>query len=545
MQNLELLKKKIATEAFISGSHERMTDPSGKALAWLFDFRMLLFDPDWLSAYAEVFWDTFEERHPFQVGGIESAALPLITAIQIEGRKRGRDVSGFYIRKSRKKTGRMRVIEGPMNTHPVILVDDLINRGESLKRQIEILESAGRTILTAFVVLSFRSNRAYEHVARHGIEIKALFSLPDFGLPLLADSGPMLSTWTEMWRFGEGGAKHELSLQKSNPLVIGNIIYLGSDSGALWALSKENGKMLWKFSSEREPSGKGILSTPHLLNGTLYFGAYDGNVYAINAQTGRKQWVSRESDFVGSSPTSAKELGLLFIGLEFGLFEKHGGIAALSLVTGKLIWKYATPEYVHGSPLYIPKHSCVYTGTNDGFLYALDAKTGELRWQFETGGDIKSASVYDEETDTILFTSTDGACYALSAKTGEKKWHYQAGGSLYAAPVVYERRVFIAGLDKRIYALEKNTGVKLWHLDCRGRFFASPAIFEADLLVGGTDGVLLTIDCIHGIVKGKEQFAERINTTPVYDPESKLLFVATAANELIALKQKQAPSSDA
>ena len=108
------------------------------------------------------------------------------------------------------------------------------------------------------------------------------------------------------------------------------ISYFGSDSGYFWALRQSDGSVAWKFKVGYPVNGKSIFSTPAIDDEKVYFGSYDGNVYALDKSSGRLSWKFGDADFVGSSPALAPDLGLLFIGLEFGLFRKQGGIAAIS-----------------------------------------------------------------------------------------------------------------------------------------------------------------------------------------------------------------------
>ena len=55
---------------------------------WLFDFRNILLQPELLNRYAEIFWQLYVSRYPFQVCGMESAAISLVSAIVMKGVER-------------------------------------------------------------------------------------------------------------------------------------------------------------------------------------------------------------------------------------------------------------------------------------------------------------------------------------------------------------------------------------------------------------------------------------------------------------------------
>ena len=134
---MELL---IRERVFVNGKDTHIIGDDGKKSSWAFDFKRILFDPNFLEQYAHLFFEMHGNDYPFQIGGLESGALPLITALVMESKKRGTLVNGFYIRKSRKKSGTMNLIEGNVTGDPIILVDDLIHSGKSFLQQMTALD---------------------------------------------------------------------------------------------------------------------------------------------------------------------------------------------------------------------------------------------------------------------------------------------------------------------------------------------------------------------------------------------------------------------
>src|SRR5580704_3959523 len=95
---------------------------------WQFYLRRVLLDPDCLQLICEDFWNRFEQLfkiEPFQLAGVESAAVPLITALVLDGARRRLDINAFTIRKNRKSYGLRNLIEGSPSDRRVLFVDDL------------------------------------------------------------------------------------------------------------------------------------------------------------------------------------------------------------------------------------------------------------------------------------------------------------------------------------------------------------------------------------------------------------------------------------
>src|SRR5579859_1554743 len=96
---------------------------------WQFYLRKAVLDPKAIQLIAADFWRRFRsyfKANPFQVAGVEAAAVPILTAIIWHGFDRfGFEVNGFTIRKERKKYGLQNLIEGLPTYEPVMFIDDL------------------------------------------------------------------------------------------------------------------------------------------------------------------------------------------------------------------------------------------------------------------------------------------------------------------------------------------------------------------------------------------------------------------------------------
>jgi outer membrane protein assembly factor BamB/adenine/guanine phosphoribosyltransferase-like PRPP-binding protein len=543
MTHAELLQA-IRDRAFVNGTSGTPIAMRGaneyRSAPWLFDFRAVAFDAVVLDFIAERFWETYASQYPFQVAGAESAAIPFVTAIVLKGRERGMPVNGFFIRKSRKRDGLLKMFEGKVGDEPVILVDDIINSGQSMNKQVVALLEARKKVTDIFVILRFRDTRAYSFAIKKRIGISSLFSLEDFGLSLLSTSDnetPHNDAFEEVWRFAGGEPHFNYVVEKSAPVIDNEHVYFGTDNSVFTALDQNTGAVMWTFKTGPHP--KGIFSTPIVYNNTVYFGAYDGSVYALDAMTGETRWRYREADWVGSSPSLSPDLGLVYIGLEFGLWKKRGGIVALSAKDGSVVWQHRTADFTHGSPLYIPNKKMVVIGSNDGIIYAYDARTGQKKWEYQTGGDIKSAPAYDLKRELVLAGSWDGALYALHAERGNLAFRFQTHESIFSTPLVRNDLVYIGSLDKFLYAINLDTGLSQWHFQASGRIFASPVIVEGSLWIGANDGRLYELDPETGMLQSFFQASERIVNAIAYNPSTRRFFVPTHANEVICLLRKE------
>ena len=510
---------------------------TGERASWIFDFRALMLQAKWLDRYADIFWERYQHKLPFQVGGVESAGIPLVSAIVMKSIQRGHPVNGFYLRKSRKRQGLMKYIEGTLTDEPVIFVDDLINSGGSIRKQIDILAREHTTVSDAFVLLSYRTDDAYTFLKERNVTLDQLFTLPDFGLKHLPSAAVAEdhNAFNVVWHFEAPSPSMHLVVQKSAPALDETNVYFGCDDGVFRALDQKTGRVAWTFEIGKHPQGKGILSSAKLHDGRVYFGAYDGSTYALDASSGSLAWRNDDADWVGSSPDIAPDLGLLFIGLEFGLWKKRGGIAAIDIRTGKTLWSAHHPSLTHGSPLYVNDESLVVIGSNNGHLYAYDAKTGALRWTFATRGDIKTRPAFDKKRNVVVCASMDGTVYALSARDGSPLFARELRAGVYSTPLVHNDTIYVSSLDKCVYAIDATYGNDRWVYETDGRIFSSPIIANGSLWIGSNDGKLRELDPETGRLRAFFQATERIvNAVAIHGDR---IYVPTVANEIYCIKK--------
>ncbi len=260
----------------------------------------------------------------------------------------------------------------------------------------------------------------------------------------------------ERWRFKTG------NVNRSTPAVMGNTVYVGGQTGILYAIEVASGNLKWEF---RTPSE--ITSSPAVAEGLVYINS-DSGFFAVDAASGRQAWqiktgepvtFDRRWDYFQSSPVYAD--GTVYFG------SADAFIYAVEAKSGKELWKYKTLGRVRSSPAVAG--GVVYVGSMDGNLYALDARTGQLTWKFKTAGnaffptgEIQSSPAVAD--GLVFFGSRDGYLYAVDAATGEKKWTFSHEGSwCISAPAVWEGLVFAGSSDGMfVNAVDERTGQEEW-----------------------------------------------------------------------------------
>ena len=437
----DLLAAAIRERGILRGETQRLISPSGGRNNWLIDMRRLFMDPQLLDAAAELFWQECAGYLPFQVGAMESAAIPLLSAILMKSHSRGTPVNGFMIRKERKTYGAGSSIEGVLTGDPILLADDVMNSGTSLEKARVVLEQQNKKVALAYVLVDYESADGKRWRQQRGVPVLSPFRLGEFGLSVEVPKPRPMAAFYNRWRFASPDANFFHRVPKSFPATDGKRVYFGSDCGIFWCLNANDGSQAWTF-TVNAPGHKNLWSSPALHNGRVYFGSYDGNVYSLDAETGKEIWRFTGADWVGSSPALAPELGLLFIGLEFAVEGKRGSIAALRMEDGEKVWEHMTRRYTHASPAYWPERRLVACGSNDNEMFLFDAPTGKMRWRFQTRGEdgekgsIRHAPAFDRERAQLITGCADGRIYIIDVDTGQEVWSVKTDNTIYTVPLV-------------------------------------------------------------------------------------------------------------
>jgi outer membrane protein assembly factor BamB len=279
------------------------------------------------------------------------------------------------------------------------------------------------------------------------------------------------------WRFntsGGGGVE-------SSPAVADGVLYVGSYTSHVYALSPNTGALLWSYLT-----GSSV-GSPAVANGVVYVGSADSNVYALNASTGTKLWSYTTGGGVYSSPAVVN--GAVYVGSD------DGNVYALQANTGAKLWSYATGGPVgYSSPAVAD--GVVYIGSADYNVYALKAGTGAKLWSYSTGDYVYSSPAV--ANGLVYFGGLDGNLYALDAITGATAWSYNTGHAVSSSPVVADGVVYVGTQGSEVYALHASSGVKLWSVPTGFIFFQSPAVANGVVYVGSYDLNLYGLDARTG-----------------------------------------------
>ena len=240
----------------------------------------------------------------------------------------------------------------------------------------------------------------------------------------------------------------------------------GVDAGSAVAVNASNGRVRW---SRNLPSRSE--SSPLLIGDRVYFGSENGTVYALRASDGAVRWTYHAGGAVKG--------GLAFAGGKLFFGDYSGKLTAVRKTDGSRVWQsssagthfgftagsfYGTPAVAFGR---------VYVGSLDGFMYSFGSSDGKLAWRYKTSGYVYSSPAVADPPGvgpSVYVGSYDGNLYGFDARSGSVRWVHNAHGTISGGPVVIGDLVFYSNLTKRSTgALGVGTGKFVWGIG-RGAF---------------------------------------------------------------------------
>ena len=322
---------------------------------------------------------------------------------------------------------------------------------------------------------------------------------------------------TLKWAFGFPG----VSSVYGQPTVAGGRVFVGVDTGYVYALDAATGCVHWSFLAETgvrnavsigPASAEASVSKPGAASRlAAYFGDIRANVYAVDANTGALLWKVNADPHPLAVVTGSPTLydGRLYVpvssreeaaggSLNYPCCTFRGSIVALDAATGRQIWKtYAIPDppkpsrrnskgtqlwtgagaAIWHAPTIDPRNRAIYVATGDAYtepaapttdaVMAIHMDTGRVLW-----------SVQDYENDAWLVACAQDPTENCPKNLGPD---YDFGASPILQALPNGRRVLLAG--------QKSGQVFAHDPDDRGKLLWKAALVEkigeSEILFGG------------------------------------------------------------
>lgn len=557
----KLLEEKIRTKVFkTSSSGLQIISQEGANEDWIFDFRSILFMPECLDALVTLFWEKYEDVYPFQVGGLETSSIAIVSAIVHSSVKKNKPVNGFYIRKSRKKAGLMNAIEGgPVDVRvPIILVDDLINSGGSFEKVIKTLEDqveGGIDIIAIFTILRYRDRRAYDKFSTRGISCYSLFELSSFtqslgvsNLDIGKIAPPAQNPYPIVWRWEEP-FKHYWKVKKVESFLVSQgLVFVGTDNGKVITLSASTGEKVSETKAPKFLFHTDIHSSISLSRSRIFFGSLQGGVYCADSVTGKIFWKNEIADSIdGPIFVDVTQKYVCFARL-FTFLRKRSEIVCLSLLNGKEVWVAGLVlSPISGPYKSLCGHHMIILQEN-GELISLVIKNGREKWKvallekhvFQQA----EISIFDGHIYVSALVKNESAYEAKLYKIHEKSGEVIASSVSFSehqvnAPVLAGDVVVVTSVDKNVYFFSKNSLKLIRVVSLDSRIFAKPLVVKDGLnfriFIGTNAARYVELEIENFKIVSVTYLSERILDSGCYDSTTKSILLRTQANQVFCL----------
>ncbi len=160
----ETLRKLIVSHA-IERREQGFTLASGKISNLYVDLRKLTQDPLGINLIGELVLDKIEDlvREAEYVGGLETASIPISTAVSLLSIHRQKHLKAFWVRKRQKDHGLENRIEGNLEKNAkVVIIDDTVTTGGSCLLAAEAVKEFGARVVQSIAIVDRGAKENFE-----------------------------------------------------------------------------------------------------------------------------------------------------------------------------------------------------------------------------------------------------------------------------------------------------------------------------------------------------------------------------------------------
>lgn len=292
-----------------------------------------------------------------------------------------------------------------------------------------------------------------------------------------------------------------------HPAWSGDTIYAADRFGVVKAMDASTGKQQWKVDLS---TSHGWLSsnTSALLSGgitvegdLLYIGSERGLVYALHTKDGSLAFKTEVAGEALSSPVVSDNYLLIH--------TSNGILQALDLITGVSKWivNLDVPGLsIRGESAPAVAYGGAIVGGDNGMVNAVILQQGQLTWQqriSKPGGVSEIDRLNDVDTTPIVDNGIvyalayNGNLAALDLRSGQILWKREIGG--VKDIIVENKRIYLVDQNDRIDALSSEGGVAVWRQsDLTYRNLTAPVIYNGYLVTADGQGYLHWLDISDG-----------------------------------------------
>jgi orotate phosphoribosyltransferase len=155
---------------------------SGQKSSYYLDGKQVTLHARGLRLVSEGLFELLSDIEFDAIGGMSIGADPIVGGVLTVAAERGRDLTGFMVRKESKGHGTKRYIEGPVEPGmAVVVLDDVVTTGGSSLQAVDrIVEFGCRVVQVVGIVDRLQGGAA--NFAKRDLPFRSLLTIEDFGI---------------------------------------------------------------------------------------------------------------------------------------------------------------------------------------------------------------------------------------------------------------------------------------------------------------------------------------------------------------------------
>jgi len=282
-----------------------------------------------------------------------------------------------------------------------------------------------------------------------------------------------------------------------------------------------------------------VFSTPAVVGELVYIGSCSGILYALDRATGRPRWSQdvrpqgRGTSFHGDPLVIDS---MLVIGTDGGNADStFGEIFAFDLASGRVLWKHSTTDGIVSDVCRVGDRLLAVTRADS--LLCLDAATGRLAWSYRGDGPLYEVAYRSPAVagGRVFFPGSDGTVHALDAGSGRLLWKRDLRDRITTGILALGDALFLGASGVQVYRLRQDTGVVEARLNLKGPTLGPPTLVGDSLIVLVGERSLTCVGRSLAGIRWLQPFTDKLSSSRPYLWRGAVL-AGTEKGELLAFR---------
>jgi len=166
-----------------SFSRGKVVLSSGKESDYYLDLKPTMLHGEGIELLCTLIFEKLKKLPVDYFGGLEIGAVPLLSPLAMIAFDKGRQIPGFFVRKTVKTHGTKKliegVLEGELHDKRVVILDDVTTLGGSALKAVNAVKEVGAKVVLVLSIVD-REEGAAELFKAHNVPFEALFRASEF-----------------------------------------------------------------------------------------------------------------------------------------------------------------------------------------------------------------------------------------------------------------------------------------------------------------------------------------------------------------------------